>query len=262
GVDEATARDRLRLFAWATIDERNKSIQALRAALGQIAAGENVALLDQVPFKAQNRYSAVRVRAGNWEGVLALGAVEALTPFLPADAATRLEARWRELLPTGLRLLAFAEGDSPTVPFEGSLRGISLRPVALIGLADELRADAAGVLEALAAEGVRVKVISGDHPATVRAAVAHLNLPLAREPAVTGAELHAAANREELILATGVFARVAPRQKSEIVDTLKRHGHHVAMIGDGVNDVLPIKHADLGIAMGAGTAAAKTVSGL
>src|SRR5439155_6330708 len=58
------------------------------------------------------------------------------------------------------------------------------------------------------------------------------------------------------------FARVAPRQKSEIVDTLRRHGHHVAFIGDGVNDVLPIKHADLGIAMGAGTAAAKTVSGM
>src|SRR5205814_10463298 len=78
GADEAEARDRLRLFAWATIDERNKSIQALRAALGPVPEGTGFELVDQVPFKAQNRYSAVRVRAGGRETVLALGAVEAL----------------------------------------------------------------------------------------------------------------------------------------------------------------------------------------
>jgi cation-transporting ATPase E len=264
GADESAARDRLRLFAWATIDERNKSIQALRGALGPLPAGARFELVDQVPFKAQNRYSAVRVRAGDQETVLAMGAVEALTPFMPAGDAARLESRWRELLPTGLRLLALAEGDPAGGPgsFAGSLRAHALRPVALIGLADELRPDAGAVLEELAAEGVQVKVISGDHPATVRAAVAHLKLPLANEPAVTGDELEAAPGREQLILRTGVFARVAPKQKQEIVDALRRHGHHVAMIGDGVNDVLPIKHADLGIAMGAGTGAAKTVSAM
>jgi cation-transporting ATPase E len=261
GADETAARDRLRLFAWATVDERNKSVQALRAALGSVPGG-GVELVDQVPFKAQNRYSAVRVRAGGRETVLAMGAVEALARFLPAEDAARLEARWRELLPTGLRLLALAEGPPADRPFAGSFDGAALRPVALVGLADELRPDAGGVLEDLAAEGVRVKVISGDHPATVRAAVAHLKLPLATEPAVTGDELETAPDREGLILRTGVFARVAPRQKSEIVDALRRHGHHVAFIGDGVNDVLPIKHADLGIAMGAGTGAAKTVSGM
>jgi cation-transporting ATPase E len=263
-ADEDGARTRLRLFAWATIDERNKSVQALRAALGPIPDDMRFELVDQVPFKAQNRYSAVRTRVGNQDSVLAMGAVEALTPFMSPEDAAQLEARWRELLPTGLRLLALAQGDPAGGPdsFGGSLRGFTLRPVALIGLADELRPDAGGVLEELAAEGVRVKVISGDHPATVRAAVAHLKLPLASEPAVTGDELEAAPDREQLILRTGVFARIAPKQKQQIVDTLRRHGHHVAMIGDGVNDVLPIKHADLGIAMGAGTSAAKTVSAM
>jgi cation-transporting ATPase E len=261
GGDEVAARDTLRLFAWATIDERNKSVLALREHLGPLPDGK-AELLDQVPFKAQNRYSAVRVRTTGGDRVLAMGAVESLTQFMSADDAARVETAWRGLLPTGLRLLALAECTPGGAPFGGALRGQILRPVALVALADELRPDAGGVLEDLAAEGVKVKVISGDHPATVRAAVAHLKLPLATEPAITGDELEKAADKEQVILRTGVFARVAPRQKSEIVDTLRRHGHHVAFIGDGVNDVLPIKHADLGIAMGAGTAAAKTVSGM
>jgi cation-transporting ATPase E len=245
------------------MDERNKSIQAIRTALGPIPDDTRCEVVDQVPFKAQNRYSAVRVRIEGREFVLAMGAVEALTPFMTATDVSAVETRWRELLPTGLRLLALAEGP-PTgdEPFAGSLRGHALRPVALVALSDELRPDAGEVLESLAAEGVRFKVISGDHPATVHAAVSHLRLPLAQEPIVTGDELATTRDPEELILRSGVFARVAPRQKRDIVDTLRRHGYHVAMIGDGVNDVLPIKHADLGIAMGAGTNAAKTVSGL
>src|SRR5262249_10912937 len=97
-ADEEGARTRLRLFAWATIDERNKSIQALRAELGPIPDDMRFELVDQVPFKAQNRYSAVRTRVANQDSVLAMGAVEALTPFMSAEGAAQLEARWRELL--------------------------------------------------------------------------------------------------------------------------------------------------------------------
>ena len=78
----ATA-DRLHLFAWASVDERSKSIQALRAAGGEPAVKPE--LIDQVPFKSQNRYSAVRVRAGSVEQALALGAFEALRPLLESE---------------------------------------------------------------------------------------------------------------------------------------------------------------------------------
>src|SRR5262249_27262132 len=81
-------------------------------------------------------------------------------------------------------------------------------------------------------------------------------------PVVSGDELAKADNADHLIRSRGVFGRVAPRQKMQIVATLQGQGCHVAMIGDGVNDVLPIKKADLGIAMGEGSAASKTVSGL
>jgi cation-transporting ATPase E len=259
GVAEEEVRARLCVFAHASLDERSKSVQALRAALGEPAVKPQ--LLDQVPFKSQNRYSAVRVRLDGTEQALALGAFEALRPLLEPGTADRAESACRELLPTGLRLLLFAEvtGDGS---FNGSLNGFVLRPVALVALSDELRPEAGAVLEALAAQGIDFKILSGDNPETVRATVGHLNLPLAREPVVAGDQLAAAADPAAVIQEHAVFGRVAPRQKLDVVCALQSHGHHVGMIGDGVNDVLPIKRADLGIAMGEGSGAARTVAGL
>jgi cation-transporting ATPase E len=264
-LPEEEVRDRLRLFASATLDQGNKSVAALRTYLGPAAAH----VIDQLPFKSQNRYSAVRVRSAGGEYVLALGAGEALRPFLD-PANVKWEPTFEELMRTGLRLLLFAEAvRSPGMPpgFNGSLRGFTLRPLALVALSDELRPEAAGVLHALSAQGITFKIISGDNPQTVRATVAPLaaaaDLPsLVESPVVTGADLEVAADRAALIGARSVFGRVAPVQKVQIVMALKEQGKQVAMIGDGVNDVLPIKSANLGIAMGDGSGASKTVSSL
>src|SRR5207302_8173750 len=126
-----------------------------------------------------------------------LGAFEALRP-LQAEGAERAEAAWRELLPTGLRLLLFAEAHGWAQPFRGALTGAALRPLALVALSDALRPEAGAVLEALAAQGIAFKILSGDNPETVRATVAGLRLPLASEPVVTGDELASAPNRAEL----------------------------------------------------------------
>jgi cation-transporting ATPase E len=257
GVSEEQVRERLRMFASASLDRDNKNLAAVRATLGEVA----VERLDQIPFKAQNRYSAVRVRAGDTEHALVLGACEALRGRLVPGADDRWEVAWKELLPTGLRVLLFADTDHQG-PFGPTLDGVVVRPLALVALSDELRPEAAAVLAALAAQGIAFKVISGDNPETVRATVGGLDLPLAREPVVAGDQLAAAADAGELIEAHGVFGRVAPEQKVQIVQTLQKRGRHVAMIGDGVNDVLPIKTADLGIAMGEGSQASKTVAGL
>jgi cation-transporting P-type ATPase E len=285
GRSEEDVRRRLRLFASASLDRQSKSLQALRSGLsasplsqlGRGVGGEGVLaplsplgrgvggegeeekaeLLDQIPFKSQNRYSAVRVKADGHEHVLALGACEALEPRL-ADTSWR--DAWKELQATGLRILMFAESERRE-PFNGTLDGFPLRPLALVALSDELRPEAGAVLEMLAAQGIRFKVISGDNPDTVRATVAHLKLPLANEPVVSGDQL-ASPQKDELIATRSVFGRVSPRQKVEIVEGLQKQGNHVAMIGDGVNDVLPIKKADLGIAMGEGSRAAKTVADL
>jgi cation-transporting ATPase E len=260
-ISEADSRGKLALFAWATVDAGNKSVQAIRASVAQPATPFE--RLDQLPFKSQTRLSAVRVRADGTEYVLALGAVEALTPLMSDADAAAANARWRELLPTGLRLLLFAEqAEGPSEPFAGSLAGRRLRPLALVALSDELRPDAAAVLGELAGQGIRFKVLSGDHPETVRATVGHIGLSLAGEPVVTGDELASSVDPGKLLHTASVFGRVAPQQKLDIVAALQADGRRVAMVGDGVNDVLPIKRADLGIAMGAGTSATKTVAGI
>jgi cation-transporting ATPase E len=261
GLTEEIVRDRLRIFAALSVDRQNKSIQALQAALGE-PSGERAELVDQLPFKSQNRYSAVRVRQGQRERVLVLGACEALRGYFAHPTAGAWQAVWEEMLPTGLRLLLFAEAESVGMPFRGSLDSLVLRPLALVAVSDELRPEADAVLEALAAQGISFKIISGDNAETVRATVGHLRLPLAREPVVSGDQLAASSEKAELIEQRCVFGRVAPRQKVEIVQTLQQERHHVAMIGDGINDVLPIKRADLGIAMGEGSSASKTVAGL
>jgi cation-transporting ATPase E len=247
----------LRKFASASGDTGNKSIQALRTELGE----EPIEVRDLLPFKSQNRYSAVRVVDAGSERVLVLGAGEALAPLSDADG---WRALWQELLPTGLRLLLFAEATTvPRDTFGGTLDGFRLTPLALVALRDELRPEAGEVLRNLAGQGVAFKIISGDNPETVRATVAPLNLPgLSNQPVTTGAELETAPVPGELILRGTVFGRVSPRQKLQIVRYLQGLGYRVGMVGDGVNDVLPIKNATLGIAMGEGSPATKTVSGL
>lgn len=249
---EGEVRRRLALFASASIDRDNKNIQALRTALGAVA----VEATEHVPFSARTRFSAARVRAEGEESVLVLGAPEALAPNGGA-----WDAQLSRLQEAGLRVLLFAECPAGTALAQGALPH-GLRPLALAALADELRPDAAAVLQALSAQGIGFKAISGDNPRTVQATVAPLDLPMSREPVVTGADLEAAADRGAFVRAHSVFGRVEPLQKVAIVDALQKDGANVAMIGDGVNDVLPIKKADLGIAMGEGSPAAKTVSSL
>src|SRR6185312_3340720 len=116
----------------------------------------------------------------------------------------------------------------------------ALRPVALVVLAERLREDAAEVLGYFAEEGVEVKVISGDNPRTVAAAVDARSLPEDPDALADVVETHS------------VFGRVTPHQKRAMVGALQRRGHVVAMTGDGVNDALALKDADIGVAMGSG----------
>jgi cation-transporting ATPase E len=265
-LSEEAVRGRLRLFASTSMDRGSKSLAALRAALGE----DRAELLDQLPFKSQNRFSAVRVRTPRQEHVLALGACEALRPHL-LERDGKWAVVWKQGLATGHRLLLFAEGDAVVDrKFAGSLDGFVLRPLALLALSDEVRPEARGVLEALAHQGIGFKILSGDHAETVRATIAPLGaLPapvelaaLANETLVAGTDLDAATDIGDLIRNHCVFGRVSPWQKVQIVTTLKAQGRHVAMIGDGVNDVLPIKNAHLGIAMGDGSPASRTVASL
>ncbi|MDH3470443.1 MAG: HAD-IC family P-type ATPase [Acidimicrobiia bacterium] len=165
--------------------------------------------------------------------------------------------RAQRLAMQGHRVLAVARTSSP---LRGTTLPDGLQSVALIVLGDRIRADTVDTLAFFASQGVQAKVISGDHPATVGAIAARAGLHGA-DSAVDGRHLpENAAEFSNAIESTHVFGRVSPRQKRRMVQALQARGHTVAMTGDGVNDVLALKDADIGVAMGSGSSATRAVA--
>ena len=138
----------------------------------------------------------------------------------------------------------------------------ALQPVVLFSFAEEIRDDARETLAAFAAGGVAVRVVSGDDPLTVAAIAAQAGLANAERSPLAGAELAVlddAALRER-VEDVVVVGRVAPDLKARLVRALRDGGHDVGMVGDGVNDILALNAANVGIAMESGSAASRAVA--
>jgi cation-transporting ATPase E len=202
----------------------------------------------RIAFDSTHKYSAAAFDGDAYY----LGAPEVLLPTGDPHAA-----RVQALATKGLRVLLLARAS--TMPPPGTLPQ-DLTPVALALFSDEIRADASQTIDYFVRDQVRPKVISGDNPATVSVIARRCHIPDA-ERSVDARQLPS--DPEELAdaaEANSVFGRVTPETKRSLLHALQSRGEIVAMTGDGVNDTLALKDADLGIAMGAGTAAAKSVS--
>ena len=267
-VPAAGSEEELRATLGAVVASaavRNKTAEAIAAA----CRGEALPLAADVPFSSARKWSAVAFAAGGSgpRGVVAMGAAEYLRPSLAGmDGAGWGELRERidTYASRGLRVLVAAgHPDAAALTGEGDGARLpdGMQVLGLVVLHDELRQDAAPTLARFIAAGVTPKIISGDDPETVAALARQAGLgPEIR--IVSGPELEAlddatlAAVAEE----TTVFGRITPAQKERLVDALRGRGHYVAMIGDGVNDVLSLKKANLGIAMQSGSQAARGVA--
>jgi cation-transporting ATPase E len=233
------------LAALAAADPRpNASMQAIAAAYSEPPGWIVTAT---APFKSATKWSGVSYRGhGNW----VIGAPDVLLDPSSATAAQaeRIGAR-------GLRVLLLGAGDVAVGHPDAPGR---VTPVALVVLEQKVRPDARETLDYFAAEGVSLKVISGDNAVSVGAVAARLGLHGetidARQLPTDPAEL------ADVLEQGTTFGRVRPDQKRAIVHALQSHGHTVAMTGDGVNDVLALKDADIGVAMGAGSPASRAVA--
>jgi cation-transporting P-type ATPase E len=245
--DASTVRDALGALAHS--DERPNA--SMRALADELPAPEGWEVVERVPFSSERKWSGTTYAGrGTW----LLGAPEVI---LTPDAPALTEAEQRAA--TGSRVLLLARTDGP-VAAETPLP--PLEPTALVVLAERLRPDAADTLRYFAEEGVSVKVISGDSPRTVGAVASALGLPGAEHP-IDARELgEDPAAFAPVMEESVVFGRVTPHQKRAMVHALQQHGHVVAMTGDGVNDVLALKDADIGVAMGGGAQAARGVAQL
>ena len=237
--------------AMAAVDPApNATLAALASALD----APDWSATTPVPFSSARKWAAADF---DGRATFHLGAPDIL---LPKGEWAVARERVAELAETGQRVLVLTRSSAGTCDPE-TLPAARL-PMCLILLEDTVRPEAPEILAWFAEQGVTLKVISGDHPATVAA--------VARRAGVPGAD-HWIDARDlpddpealaDAVAAGAVFGRVTPHQKRAMIDALQSRGHTVAMTGDGVNDVLALKDADMGIAMGSGSSASRAVAQL
>jgi cation-transporting ATPase E len=226
------------------------------AALAAALPGETWAVRDEVPFTSSLRWSGL-VTDSTW----VLGAPEVLAPHfphpLPDDAVTARTS-------LGLRVLVLARSSAGS---SGGLRDAQgrpqlpdLEPVAIVALADELRPEVAATIARFHENGIAVKVLSGDDPRTVAALATRAGLDPGEPVPGTALDGLDDAAVDRLVARTTVFGRVAPEHKERLVAALRRQGHYVAMIGDGVNDARALKRAQVGVAMRSGSGVTRDVA--
>ncbi len=207
-----------------------------------------------VPFSSARKWSGAEFGT---KATWLLGAPDVLLGGEPGD-----EAHLRTALghaERGRRVVLLARTEAG---LEGEAVPTALVPVAFVILGDRVRETASETLAYFARQGVEVKVISGDHPETVAAVARRVGLPGAAMPFDAQG---LPAERDEIadvLESHSIFGRVTPQQKRAMVEALQSRGHVVAMTGDGVNDVLALKDADIGIAMGSGSSATRAVAQL
>ncbi|MFB8081845.1 HAD-IC family P-type ATPase [Streptomyces sp. NPDC056013] len=249
GADETYVRTVLGAFGES--DPRpNASLQAIIDAYPDTVEWR---CTEALPFSSARKYSGAAFSEGNGENsTWLMGAPDVL---LPAGDPTLTEID--HLNEQGLRVLLLArtanELDSPEV-------ATGAQPTALVVLEQRLRPDAADTLAYFADQNVATKVISGDNAVSVGAVAGKLDMPGA---ANTVDARTLPTDREEMAKVldeNAVFGRVTPQQKRDMVAALQSHGHTVAMTGDGVNDVLALKDADIGVSMGSGSEATRAVA--
>lgn len=236
-------------------------------ALAAACDGDPWPLTGEVPFSSERGWSAVSFADGRGNGVYVLGSPEMLQPNLGKDLDPDLTDLTRRWLSQGLRVLLFAHQEEG-VPLHDSSGQPQLPtrlvPLCLLSFHDELRPEARMTLDEFERAGVEVKIISGDHPHTVAALARQTGFGPEGRPGrvISGLELAAMdeAQFRQTALDTAIFGRITPDLKKRLVQALRREGHYVAMIGDGVNDVLALKQANLGVAMQSGSQATRGVA--
>ncbi len=205
-------------------------------------------------FSSSRQWSGVSFDTPSGQEHWVLGAPDVLTA-----AGSDEGAEAERIARRGLRVLLLARAgqpvDSPGGPGE-------LTPVSLVVLDQRIRADAAPTLDYFAGQGVNVTIVSGDNAASVGAVARSLELPGGDAPVDARTLDHGGPRYAEQVESSTVFGRVGPEQKRDMVRGLRSRGRSVAMTGDGVNDVLALKEADIGVAMGSGSPASRSVAQL
>jgi Ca2+-transporting ATPase len=252
-------------------------VMAHKAGITRTEAGNAMPEIATIPFESERLFAASLNAKDGGQYAFVKGALERLLPMCSSMATpdgpvtldrTVPESQAQALASQGYRVMALATGGielGPREVFSGEhLRDLTL--IGLVGLIDPLRPEAKAAVTACRAAGIRVAMLTGDHPATAYAIASELELVKDPAEVVTGSQLKQAADTtsmDRLTAQANVFARVEPQQKLDIVQSLQRNGHFVAVSGDGANDAPALRAAQVGVAMGkSGTDVARETADL
>lgn len=263
------------LFDLSNEENPNATGVAIMEGLGAQGVAASAHVSNRLPFSSARKWSAVQyVQSSGERATWYMGAPEVLLSAINYANSNELLAKVNSYAELGERVLLLAKvssvesnevssvaesdktfGDSPTIC-------ANAQPVALVRCSERIREDVRKTLSWFREQGVRCRVISGDNPTTVAAVAAKVGLTGDRNPvAMDARKLPENINELAKVLENvDVLGRVLPHQKKAIVQALHTQGHVVAMTGDGVNDTLALKEADLGVAMGNAAPAAKAVA--
>lgn len=258
GESKAALRAILGDYAY-NIRSGNRTSDAILEAFGGISRR----VVDEIPFSSARKWSALSMNDPVRSGVYVLGAPEILAEYLPEGS----DIDWTPIhdwAGQGLRVLLLAHSPEVIPLYDDDDEIVlpeDLQPVGIIGFSDELRDEAQATIVKFAEAGIALKIISGDNPQTV----ASLAIQAGFSPdirVVSGAEIARMddVQLDAIVEEATVFGRITPDQKEMLVKRLRTRGHYVAMIGDGVNDVLSLKQAQIGVAMQSGSAATRGVA--
>jgi len=224
----------------------------------------------QIPYESENKYSALFFEENEKIVCTAKGSFEKLLEFATKMRVNgkdvqidvkQLEKQHEDLAKRGYRVIAVAEGKANKNKFkETDIKNLTL--VGLVGFIDPVRAETKSAIEDCHKAGMKVIMITGDHPLTALSIAKDINIAKDSSEVVTGVEVanifsQSEEKFDEFVKGKTVFSRVTPTDKLHIVESLKRQGEFVAVTGDGVNDSPAIKSAHIGIAMGSGTDVSK-----
>jgi len=252
-------------------------VMAHKAGISKVETINKFPETNIIPYESERQFSASLNEVDGGQCVFVKGALERLLPMcstmstigpdIPMQQA-QIEQQARTLAGKGYRVLALAAGEIKLKPgeifSEEHLKDITL--IGLVGIIDPLRTEARTSISACRQAGIEVAMVTGDHPDTAVAIAQELEMVEHNEQMVTGPELKQALDSgtiDQLTQDARVFARVGPHQKLDIVQSLQRNGHFVAVSGDGANDAPAIRAAQVGVSMGiSGTDVARETADL
>ena len=223
-----------------------------------------IKILEQIPYESENKYSAVFYEKDGKTYCTAKGSLEVIQKFCSkinfanGKNTIKLEQQNESLAKSGYRVIAIANGEVQKKENYDTNDVKGLTFMGLVGFIDPIRKEAVASINECREAGIKVLMVTGDHPLTAFSIARDLKLADNLSQVATGDEVADALRGtkrsfDDYIAGKTVFARVAPLQKLKIIESLKRQGEFVAVTGDGVNDAPALKAANIGIAMGSGT---------